>query len=328
MMDGMLSPFRQAFTGIRLAPPEKPWVSCLTGDWITPAQAVDPEYWLQQLRQPVRFSDGVRLLSRDPGRILLEVGPGRGLGALVRQHRDRPAEQVVVTSLGPDPERDPETILEAAARLWIAGVTLDWRSLRGGTPGRRIPLPTYPFERKRCWIEPLPIEGSLGGGVATREAVAGPDVGDAVPAGRDATPPAGGGTEGSVVSRLRLLLSGISGIPAEEIDTSRPLVEMGVDSLPLIQLSRKLEGTFGVTLTFRQILEELPTLDDLAVHIESRAGHAHESQSHLPADPGGEGVRAVPSPAADLLRRLPDLSEEEVAAMLKQVLEESSEEGS
>jgi acyl transferase domain-containing protein len=74
MMDGVLSPFREALAGVQFARPERPWISCLTGDWIAPAQAVDPEYWLQQLRDPVRFSDGVRLLTRDAGRILPRLG--------------------------------------------------------------------------------------------------------------------------------------------------------------------------------------------------------------------------------------------------------------
>jgi acyl transferase domain-containing protein len=338
MMDGVLSPFREAFRGIRTAPPQRPWVSCLTGDWITPAQAVDPEYWLQQLRQPVRFSDGVRLLSRDPARILLEVGPGRSLSALVRQHQDRPAEQVVVTSLGPEPERDPEAILEAAARLWIAGVPLDWLRLRGGKPGRRVPLPTYPFERKRCWIEPPAPEEPVvrpsaeSGAVPVSEAV------DAASQFRAAVPPAGENVEGGVMGGLRLLLSGVSGIPAVEIDASRPLVELGVDSLGLIQLSRKLEETFGVAVTFRQILDELPTLDGLAQHIESRTvreeGPKNAPERRLgdpPANPvASEAIPAAAEStrAADLLSRLPDLSEDEVAAMLKRLLEESPEEGS
>ena len=337
MMDGVLAPFREELMKVRLDTPSRPWVSCLTGDWIKPSEAVSPEYWVEQLRRPVRFSDGVHLLSQNPDRILLEVGPGRTLSSLVRQHRDRPADQVVVTSLGSDSERDLEAVLEAAGRLWIAGASLDWQGLRGGAAGRRVPLPTYPFARRRCWIDPSPPGTALVSAVAAGGGVTDPRAGDDTPPSRDVAPPAGS-AEGVVVGRLRLLLSGISGIPPEEMDSSRPLVEMGVDSLALIQLSRKVEETFSVTLTFRQILEELPTLDDLAVDIESRAGRAGEPETVPPTDLGAERVRhpaaaAAPhsvgsSRAADLLRQLPDLSEDEVEAMLKRVLEESSEEDS
>lgn len=343
MMEGVLSPFRESLARIRLAPPEKPWVSCLTGDWITSAQAVDPEYWLLQLREPVRFSAGVRLLSRNPGRILLEVGPGRTLSALVRQHRDRPPDQVVVTSLGPDPERDPETILEAAARLWIAGVPLDWQRLRGGTPGRRLALPTYPFERKRCWIDPLPITEPAAGEGASRSAVPLAAAAEEPPPGRGLAPDRpGGSNEVGVASRLRAMLAGLSGIPEEEIEPSRPLLEMGFDSLPLAQFSANLERSFGVEVTFRQILEELPTLQLLAAHLEAVLGPppAPSPVARLDAPGAAADLPVGPAPidsgtsssalggvrAAELLRALPDLSEAEVAAMLAQVLSESPEE--
>jgi len=132
MMDGALEPFRDAMARVTFARPRLPWISCMTGDWIKPEQAVDPEYWVQQLRRPVRFSEGVRRLLQDAGQILIEVGPGSALSTLVRQHRDRPAGQQVIASLGQDRARDVHELLDAVGRLWASGVKIENRLKNDG----------------------------------------------------------------------------------------------------------------------------------------------------------------------------------------------------
>lgn len=289
MMDGALAPFREALSGIRLASPGRPWISCVTGDWISPTQATDPEYWVQQLRQPVRFSDGVRQLAKTPNHALLEVGPGHTLSTLVRQHRGRPTEQSVIASLGTDPGQDVPALLEALGRLWIAGVKPDWPSVHREAR-RRIPLPTYPFERTRLWVEPPPLEGQLliGGPASrtasTRDAVDAPSdhSGLAAPA-----PPVGAASTG-IERRLRSVLSRASGIPGAEIDPSASFVELGFDSLLLTQVSSALEDTFGLKVTFRQLLENLSTPKALIDHLEvSLAGDAASATARTDATPAG-----------------------------------------
>jgi acyl transferase domain-containing protein len=272
MMDGALGPFREALGRITFGTPRLQWVSCVTGDWITPKQALDPEYWVQQLRRPVRFSDGVRLLAKNPDQVLLEVGPGHTLSSLVRQHRDRPAGQSVVTSLGPDWERDVPSLLEAAGRLWTCGVKLDWAALHGHERRRRIPLPTYPFERRRHWIDPLPVEGDaeVQQSAAFAEPLAQETDDTAGSHARSVTPIAAAETD--VTRRLKVLLSSASGFPATEIDACRSFLELGFDSLLLTQVSRALESSFNVNVTFRQLLAELSTLSALATHIEACLG--------------------------------------------------------
>ena len=126
--------------------PEIPWLSNLTGTWMTPEQATDPEAWGAALRRPVRFAPAVAELLRDPRRVLLEVGPGRTLSSLVRRQKGE-----AIPSL-PSDLSPREGLLEALGRLWLAGVEIDWSAV--GTPGPRVSLPTYPFERKRFWVEP------------------------------------------------------------------------------------------------------------------------------------------------------------------------------
>ena len=86
MMDPILESFLAQMRRVSLRPPRIPYLSNLTGTWITAAEATDPEYWAQHLRNTVRFSDCVTELLRQPGRVMIEVGPGQTLASLVRQH--------------------------------------------------------------------------------------------------------------------------------------------------------------------------------------------------------------------------------------------------
>jgi phthiocerol/phenolphthiocerol synthesis type-I polyketide synthase E len=155
MMDPAVEPFAAEIRKVALNAPEIPFISNLTGTWITAAQATDPAYWAGHLRQPVRFAAGVAELLGDPRRILLEVGPGRTLTTLAGRHPEK-TEQVAVASLGhpQDGTEDQAALLSALGRLWLAGLRLDWAGFHGDERRTRVPLPTYPFERQRYWIEP------------------------------------------------------------------------------------------------------------------------------------------------------------------------------
>jgi amino acid adenylation domain-containing protein len=154
MMDPVLGPYAERVSAVELRTPEIPFLSNLTGDWITAEQATDPAYWAHQLRGAVRFGDGLGRLLAEDDTLLLEVGPGRTLGSLARR-RTRGQPGRVVSSLPHPRDTASATAVchEAAGRLWIAGAEIEWRGLSG--PGRRrVRLPGYPFERARYWIGP------------------------------------------------------------------------------------------------------------------------------------------------------------------------------
>ncbi|HSF40220.1 MAG TPA: condensation domain-containing protein [Thermoanaerobaculia bacterium] len=154
MMEPILGRFSEIVSRAELRPPSIPYLSNLTGTWITPAEAMDPGYWVRHLRETVRFGDGVsRLLDElPPGAVLLETGPGRTLGRLVR---GQAAGCTVLASMPHPDSQEPgaAVLLHAVGRLWLAGVEIDWRACRGGERRHRVPLPTYPFERRRHWVE-------------------------------------------------------------------------------------------------------------------------------------------------------------------------------
>jgi acyl transferase domain-containing protein/acyl carrier protein len=155
MMEPILEPFTEAVRKVKLNPPQIPFISNVTGTWITVEEATDPHYWAKHLRQTVRFGDGISQLLETPRRILLEVGPGRTLCTLVQQHSTQAIEQVVLPSLRHPKDRtsDVDFLLKILGRLWLAGVAIDWSGFYRHEQRHRVPLPTYPFERQRYWIE-------------------------------------------------------------------------------------------------------------------------------------------------------------------------------
>lgn len=153
MMQPIVETFAAHVARTRLCPPRLPFLSNVTGTWITAEQATSPTYWANHLRQTVRFSDCLRTLMQEPNRVLLEVGPGRTLCTLAIRHPGRTAGHLVLSSIRHPKERvsDEAFLLDAVGQLWLAGIQVDWNALHKGS-GRRVPLPTYPFERKRYWI--------------------------------------------------------------------------------------------------------------------------------------------------------------------------------
>ncbi|HZF08187.1 MAG TPA: amino acid adenylation domain-containing protein [Thermoanaerobaculia bacterium] len=155
-MEPVLARFAAAFAGLRLHPPAIPFVSNRTGTWIRPEEATSPDYWVRHLRETVRFADGLAVLFGRAGAVFLEVGPGRALSSLVRQQPQRPEAPSVLASLptAGDGRRADATVLRTLGELWLAGVEIDWAGFHAGERRRRVPLPTYPFERQRYWVEP------------------------------------------------------------------------------------------------------------------------------------------------------------------------------
>lgn len=152
LMDPILDRFRARIAAVSMRPPQIPYVSNLTGTWITAEEATDPDYWVSHVRSCVRFSDSLRLLAGG-NRILVEVGPGRTLVGLVAMH-DRDAVAVPVTRHPQDQACDSQVLLEGVGRLWAEGIDVDVPRLWAQEDRRTVPLPPYPYERKRYMVEP------------------------------------------------------------------------------------------------------------------------------------------------------------------------------
>lgn len=162
MMEPILSEFLTEVSHVKLNSPLIPYISNVTGDWITASEVTDPNYWVRHIRQPVRFAAGLDRLLQDRDTVMLEVGAGRSLSTLARRHPAIAQPQRVLTSIRhpQDRELDTEVLLTCLGQLWLAGVAIDWESKYQNERRLRLPLPTYPFERQRYWIDPVSMPQS------------------------------------------------------------------------------------------------------------------------------------------------------------------------
>jgi len=155
MMEPILDVFFELVKQTKLSPPKIPFLSNVSGTWITSDEAMSPGYWVKHLRQTVCFSDCLQKLSQEPNKVLLEVGPGNTLSTLARQHPDITKEQIVLSSTRHPQESksDVAFILNTLGQLWLAGIQVDWSGFYAHERRHRLPLPTYPFDRTRHWID-------------------------------------------------------------------------------------------------------------------------------------------------------------------------------
>jgi amino acid adenylation domain-containing protein len=154
-VEPIIPQFVKEVQNIRLNAPQMRYLSNVTGEWITPEQATDPAYWGKQLRGTVRFAKGIQNLRKEGAEVALEVGPGHTNHAAIRQTIAKADLPVMLASL-PDArkgESDVRHVLTVLGQLWLQGARVDWNQFASAEKRRRIPLPTYPFERQRFWVE-------------------------------------------------------------------------------------------------------------------------------------------------------------------------------
>ncbi len=163
LMEPMIEDFSAVVAELSAGEPRMGLVSNLTGQLAGPGYG-SAAYWVEHVRQPVRFVDGVQLAESLGAGVFLEVGPGAALTAAVEQSLTTEQAISVVTMAKDRPETD--SLLIAAGQLFTAGVNVDWAAVFAGLDARSVELPTYAFARRRFW---LPTEavgsrsvGSLG----------------------------------------------------------------------------------------------------------------------------------------------------------------------
>jgi amino acid adenylation domain-containing protein len=307
MMDAIVEPFADLLRSIPLSPPKIPFVSTVTTDWITTEQATAPLYWARHLRETVRFAEGVKTLWQMPERVLLEVGPRLTATTLARQQATDLKRQVAIASLGTTAEDNGEwlALMQAIGQLWLAGVEIDVAAFFADEYRHRLPLPTYPFERQRYWIDPKPFTPEVTPlavavpipAVIEQEAI----VAAASPAIQtesnsytsplsqlmiqpEALTNMSDSRKQRLMPTLKEVLETTSGLDFSGVDNTITFLEMGLDSLSLTQVALALKKQFKVKIAFRNLLEDYPNLDTLADFLDQS----------LPAD-----AFPAPSPSTD-----------------------------
>ncbi len=270
MMDKAVERFTEELANIRLHAPQLPILSTITGEMLTEAETTDPRYWGQHMRETVRFHRSVVLLgAKEEGQIFLEVGPGNTLASLARQALGRSSGHAIFsTSLHVKEKGDDYAhALESLGALWSTGVEVDWQSFYSRETRNRIPLPTYPFERKRFWIESKAMRETITSPLTTSdEADSTAELSFSLPPMSTTEPihrrPA-------IIDAIRTLLSDLSGLPAEELAEDVSYLELGFDSLLLTQVSKSLSNEFGIPLTLRDLIGDLVNIGLLADRLDA-----------------------------------------------------------
>ncbi|MTE21455.1 acyltransferase domain-containing protein [Streptomyces sp. TRM43335] len=153
-MDGVLDEFRGVAAGLTYREPHIAAVSTVTGEAVTEGQWSSPEYWVEQIRRPVRFLDAVRTMEAAGVTAFLEVGPDNVCAALAAGCLREPEGRTTVAALRRD-RAEASSLLSALAEVFVRGDAVDWAALFDGTGARTVDLPTYAFDQERHWLEPV-----------------------------------------------------------------------------------------------------------------------------------------------------------------------------
>ncbi|MDO4683164.1 MAG: amino acid adenylation domain-containing protein [Lautropia sp.] len=333
MMEPAVAVFRQAVAQVTLRAPAIPIISGRTGQPIGADEITRPDYWAGQIRDTVRFAQAAQSALATEGSAFLELGPGQVLTKLLK----RAARQATcIASFGTSPGEEIRAIARARAELWCVGATpiADTVPVRA----RRVPLPTYPFEGKRHWLDappassaaaeaarlasstlaasaasaaaatmaagttqpaPTPADGSsllqqlAAGMAALQQHQQAPGPASAVlaaPSSTDNLPStptmSNDNRQAGLHIELAQTIDEVCGIEIGEADRARPFVELGLDSLLLTQLALQIKRHFNAPVTFRQLMTELQSADDVVRYLDSV----------MPAD--APVTAASPAPAA------------------------------
>ncbi|HWO67185.1 MAG TPA: type I polyketide synthase, partial [Umezawaea sp.] len=248
-MDAMLDAFREVVSGLEFHPPRIPVLSTVTGQ-VAPAELLaSPEYWVEQVRATVRFSDAARALEAAGVRTVIEFGPDDVCSALVADSVvDRSAVRTGSVLRKDRPE--VRTAMASVSRLVVAGVELEWDAVFAGTGARRVDLPTYAFQREHHWVTDS----------------AAPRV-DHEPTARTVTDPSTRAAD-LVTAHVAAIL-GLA--PGQAVEVDLPFRDLGFSSLMTTELTDGLAEATGLTLASGTLYDH-PTPASLAAHLDGRLG--------------------------------------------------------
>ncbi len=263
MMDAIIAPFAEQVKRVSRSLPQIPLISNVTGRRLTQEEATSVEYWVRHLRQTVRFADGLNELLGEPKRTLLEIGPGHVLSSLAASHPKRATSQAIIPSLPAADSRqsDERSLLTAVGQLWLAGHSIDWPGFYAGQRRQRVPLPTYPFQRQRYWMDSEPPAGDEVNGdspaifAAPRSASA---------TSQTAFVPLPEGE--AIVEMVSAIFKDILGL--EQVGEQDDFFASGGTSILVVQLVARINESFRVDLSALNLLES-PTVAGLADCIEA-----------------------------------------------------------
>jgi amino acid adenylation domain-containing protein len=301
LIDPMLNEFEAAAAKVCFSKPSFPIVSNLTGAMLR--EAPDALYWRNHSRQPVLFASGMAALFEDGCDVFLEIGPKPVLTTLARAcspAEARPLLFAPILAAG----TDWETAIVALLKLYQRGAEIDWHGFHKDHPrALRVPLPTYPFQRKRFWFKEGPST------MSTKQS--------APPT------PAKQARRDMILDELRTSVAALIQAEVSEVNVQLPFLEMGADSLVLVEAIREIENRYGLKLAIRRFFEDLATIEAVADFVHNNLPEDSSAAADNRADQ--EKIMTAGSPLQEIFEPPSDLkAQREGASAIEQVLIEQN----
>jgi acyl transferase domain-containing protein/thioesterase domain-containing protein len=275
MLKDAAGELERVLRGVELRAPEIPFVSNVTGAWITGEEATSPAYWAGQLCQTVRFSKGLETLLDDSPTALVELGPGATLSAFVESYlrserRELPPSAQTVSARYRQRPALP-FLLEAVGKLWASGCDVDWPAFYEKVQPR-APLTSYPFERERYWISPPNEEGRATDLTAPPESQAARAESGGTSAASRLAP------NGDLETALVAIWCHVLG--CSKVDVTDDFFELGGHSFLALQLSNEVWRRLRLDLPLNAILAN-PTIAQLALFLQRAPGQDEASEGRI-----------------------------------------------
>lgn len=254
--DPILVEFKKYVDRFECKAPKIAFISSVTGNFITEKEACSGEYWADQLRYAINFRDGISSILMKDKTVFLEVGPNTTLSSFISRNKDFVNKKLVINSMGKQDNR-PEIskFIQSLGELWGTGYTIDFEKIRDlSQDAQKIALPTYPWDKKRFWIDYTQKDNGNIISTLTKKEEAKDDP---------------QGTSIGLLNEIKTLLSEQSGFSVDELNETSHFANLGFDSLFLAQFARNLEKKYKISIAFRQLIQDYTDIRSLCDYIAS-----------------------------------------------------------
>ncbi|WP_052825918.1 hybrid non-ribosomal peptide synthetase/type I polyketide synthase [Neotamlana nanhaiensis] len=279
MMEPMLKDFKKAFQNIKLNTPNTPIISTVTGKLLLDTEATDVMYWVNHVKNTVRFADAISTILDMDKFVLLESGPGKSLVSLTHLQAAgiKPITALQSLSIKKHGSEDDtyKTMYNALGELWLHGINPDWDKLYKHAPKKHVSLPNYAFDKQEYWVEPNIPKTTISNSVnLTNEKVNKSKV------NLNGNVNNTNSKENSALkTKLTTLISEVSGIQYDQDISTLSFLQLGLESLSLTQLASKLRDEFNIEISFRKLTEELLNLNQLAKFISENNNNPNHTNN-------------------------------------------------
>ena len=251
LLEPILDSLEQEAAAISSLPLQIPLVANLTGEVLPEGATIDARYWRDQARNPVQFYASIQTLIEQKFSLFLEVSPKPTLSRLGQQCCPEKSATWLF-SLAP-PQEEEQSLLNSLAILYdCQGAEINWEGFNQNYPHNLLALPTYPFQRQRYWLEtikPTSEETNMTTNATNVQAISSNQ------------------KQQEILITLQTLVGNLLQLSPADVNVHTPFLEMGADSIVMVEAVRRIENTYNVKIAMRQLFEELSTLDALAIYL-------------------------------------------------------------